>query len=301
MLYPNELRALCRFGTTSRTDTLSCRAATQGWSGWRDLNSRHLAPKASALPDCATPRGEGLCHSLGCEGKHRKMARTAPPESRPACPPMKSLSHLFDNNRAWSERLRRNDPEFFRRLSRQQRPQYLWIGCADSRVPANEIVGLLPGELFVHRNIANVVVHSDLNCLSVMQFAVDVLQRAAHHRLRPLRLQRRLGGAAEPARRALPTTGCGTSRTCRRSTTPASPRSPDMPTRVDRLVRAQRDRAGRQRRPDHRRAGRVEPRADARGARLGLRIERRSRARPPHDSLELREISATYRAALDAL
>jgi len=88
---------------------------------------------------------------------------------------MKSLSHLFDNNRAWSERLRRNDPEFFGRLSRQQRPQYLWIGCADSRVPANEIVGLLPGELFVHRNIANVVVHSDLNCLSVMQFAVDVL------------------------------------------------------------------------------------------------------------------------------
>jgi carbonic anhydrase len=88
---------------------------------------------------------------------------------------MSSLDHLFANNRAWSERLRRNDPEFFPRLSRQQRPQYLWIGCADSRVPANEIVGLLPGELFVHRNIANVVVHSDLNCLSVMQFAVDVL------------------------------------------------------------------------------------------------------------------------------
>jgi len=88
---------------------------------------------------------------------------------------MSSLDHLFANNRAWSERLRRSDPEFFPRLSRQQRPQYLWIGCADSRVPANEIVGLLPGELFVHRNVANVVVHSDLNCLSVMQFAVDVL------------------------------------------------------------------------------------------------------------------------------
>ena len=88
---------------------------------------------------------------------------------------MSSLAHLFANNRAWSERLRRSDPEFFPRLSRQQRPQYLWIGCADSRVPANEIVGLLPGELFVHRNVANVVVHSDLNCLSVMQFAVDVL------------------------------------------------------------------------------------------------------------------------------
>ena len=89
---------------------------------------------------------------------------------------MRSLSHLFANNRAWSERIRRVDPEFFPGLSRQQKPRYLWIGCADSRVPANEIVGLLPGELFVHRNIANVVVHSDLNCLSVIQFAVDVLQ-----------------------------------------------------------------------------------------------------------------------------
>lgn len=88
---------------------------------------------------------------------------------------MRSLSHLIENNRTWSERRRQNDPEFFTRLLQQQRPRYLWIGCADSRVPANEIVGLLPGELFVHRNIANVVVHSDLNCLSVMQFAVDVL------------------------------------------------------------------------------------------------------------------------------
>ena len=89
---------------------------------------------------------------------------------------MRSLSHLFENNRAWSERIRHTDPDFFIRLSEQQRPRYLWIGCADSRVPANEIVGLPPGELFVHRNVANVVVHSDLNCLSVMQFAVDVLQ-----------------------------------------------------------------------------------------------------------------------------
>jgi carbonic anhydrase len=87
-----------------------------------------------------------------------------------------SLSHLFESNRAWSERIRASDPEFFPRLSRQQRPRYLWIGCADSRVPANEIVDLAPGELFVHRNLANVVVHSDLNCLSVMQFAVEVLK-----------------------------------------------------------------------------------------------------------------------------
>lgn len=88
---------------------------------------------------------------------------------------MKNLPQLFTNNRAWAEKMTRHDPEFFERLSRQQAPQYLWIGCADSRVPANEIVGLLPGEMFVHRNVANVVVHTDLNCLSVLQFAVDVL------------------------------------------------------------------------------------------------------------------------------
>jgi carbonic anhydrase len=88
----------------------------------------------------------------------------------------KKLQHLFESNRAWSERIRRMDPDFFKKLSAQQSPRYLWIGCADSRVPANEIVGLLPGELFVHRNVANVVVHSDLNCLSVMQFAVEVLK-----------------------------------------------------------------------------------------------------------------------------
>ena len=89
---------------------------------------------------------------------------------------MRTLRHLFDNNRAWSERMRRDDPQFFSRLSEQQQPRYLWIGCADSRVPANEIVDLQPGELFVHRNVANVVVHSDLNCLSVIQFAVQVLK-----------------------------------------------------------------------------------------------------------------------------
>ena len=89
---------------------------------------------------------------------------------------MRELSQLFENNRRWAARILRQDPEFFSKLSRQQSPAYLWIGCSDSRVPANEIVGLLPGELFVHRNIANLVVHTDLNCLSVMQFAVDVLQ-----------------------------------------------------------------------------------------------------------------------------
>ena len=89
---------------------------------------------------------------------------------------MKTLPHLFKNNRAWAEGIKQRDPEFFPRLASQQSPRYLWIGCADSRVPANEIVGLPPGEVFVHRNIANVVVHTDLNCLSVIQYAVDVLQ-----------------------------------------------------------------------------------------------------------------------------
>lgn len=87
-----------------------------------------------------------------------------------------SLDHLFKNNQAWAARITKIDPEFFSKLSQQQAPAYLWIGCADSRVPANEIVGLLPGELFVHRNVANLVVHTDLNCLSVLQFAVDVLK-----------------------------------------------------------------------------------------------------------------------------
>ncbi len=89
---------------------------------------------------------------------------------------MRFLKNLLDNNRAWAEGIRRQDPDFFLKLSRQQSPEYLWIGCSDSRVPANQIVGLLPGEIFVHRNVANVVVHTDLNCLSVLQYAVDVLR-----------------------------------------------------------------------------------------------------------------------------
>ncbi len=89
---------------------------------------------------------------------------------------MEELSHLFENNRRWVAKVTAKDPGFFQRLSGQQTPKYLWIGCADSRVPANEIVGLLPGELFVHRNISNVVALDDRNCLSVIQYAVDVLQ-----------------------------------------------------------------------------------------------------------------------------
>ena len=89
---------------------------------------------------------------------------------------MRKLPALFTQNRAWAREMRSRDPQFFLNLSGQQTPRYLWIGCSDSRVPANEIVGLAPGELFVHRNVANVVVHTDLNCLSVLQYAVDVLR-----------------------------------------------------------------------------------------------------------------------------
>src|SRR5512146_2896772 len=89
---------------------------------------------------------------------------------------MKALPQLFENNRQWAAKLLEADPGFFEKLSHQQTPEYLWIGCSDSRVPANAIVGMQPGELFVHRNVANLAIHTDMNCLSVVQFAVEVLQ-----------------------------------------------------------------------------------------------------------------------------
>ena len=98
------------------------------------------------------------------------MSNQLPPEVD------RRLADLFARNRAWAAAVTRRESDFFERLARQQTPRYFWIGCSDSRVPANEIVGLLPGEMFVHRNVANVVVHTDLNCLSVLQYAVDVLE-----------------------------------------------------------------------------------------------------------------------------
>src|SRR5258708_20045191 len=103
------------------------------------------------------------------------MSNIDNPESQDNNP----LSHLFDNNLKWVDRKLSEDSEYFSRLAHQQTPEYLWIGCSDSRVPANQIIGLPPGEVFVHRNIANVVVHSDLNCLPVIQFPVDLL-KATH-------------------------------------------------------------------------------------------------------------------------
>lgn len=89
---------------------------------------------------------------------------------------MASLEHLFENNKQWAKKIKQEQPDFFDKLSKQQSPEYLWIGCSDSRVPANELLGMLPGEVFVHRNIANQVIHTDLNCLSVIQFAVEILK-----------------------------------------------------------------------------------------------------------------------------
>ncbi|QOL24470.1 carbonate dehydratase [Thalassotalea sp. LPB0316] len=89
---------------------------------------------------------------------------------------MSSIGHLFDQNREWSENIKQDNPDFFSNLAQQQSPKYLWIGCSDSRVPANQLLGLAPGEIFVHRNIANQVIHTDLNCLSVLQYAVEVLK-----------------------------------------------------------------------------------------------------------------------------
>jgi len=89
---------------------------------------------------------------------------------------LRMLDELFRNNRSWADSVKARDPDFFEKLAQQQTPQFLWIGCADSRVPANEIMGLLPGEVFVHRNVANLVVHTDMNCLSVLQYAVEVLK-----------------------------------------------------------------------------------------------------------------------------
>lgn len=89
---------------------------------------------------------------------------------------MKTLKHLFDNNKLWSKKVTKEIPDFFTKLAEQQNPEYVWIGCSDSRVSASNIVGLMPGDIFVHRNIANLVIHTDMNCLSVLQFAVEVLQ-----------------------------------------------------------------------------------------------------------------------------
>ena len=182
---------------------------------------------------------------------------------------MRVLAELFENNRRWAEAASRACPDFFARLAAQQAPQYLWIGCSDSRVPANEIVGLLPGELFVHRNVANVVVHTDLNCLSVLQYAVDVLQGAARHRLRALRLRRRAGGAARTTKLGLIDNWLRHVQDVRAKHATLV----DMRRRSERArrpaLRAERDRAGGARLRDDHRPGRVGARPAARPCTAG--------------------------------
>ena len=129
-----------------------------------------------------------------------------------------SIHDLFTHNRAWAAQMERERPGFFTSLVKQQTPKYMWIGCSDSRVPANQITGLEPGEVFVHRNVANVVVHSDLNALSAIQFAVEHAQGRAHHGGRPLRLRRRAWRRWTARASAWPTTGSATSRTCATAT-----------------------------------------------------------------------------------
>ena len=133
---------------------------------------------------------------------------------------MNSLKELLHKNREWADRVNAEDPGFFERLSRQQAPEFLWIGCSDSRVPANQIIDVSPGEVFVHRNIANVVVTTDLNCLSVIQFAVDVLK------VKHILVVGHYGcGGVHAALHGngwgCPTTGCATSPTSPTSTPPA--------------------------------------------------------------------------------
>ncbi len=146
----------------------------------------HRRGMVAVLPECAIPSLALvvlLCGTPGgkleAAGNHPgascRSLDSHPYDAQNGCR-MDDLEHLFRSNREWASSILRSHPGFFSKLAEQQSPKYLWIGCSDSRVPANEIVGLLPGELFVHRNVGNVVVHSDLNCLSVMQFAVEVLK-----------------------------------------------------------------------------------------------------------------------------
>ena len=137
------------------------REAGAGVIGWSTADKYGMT-----LRDCSLAG----CWTRGCAGRRRQPREQAKGEII-----VRVLAHLFANNQAWAAAITQREPGFFERLARQQAPELLWIGCSDSRVPANEIVGLLPGELFVHRNVANVVVHTDLNCLSCIEYAVETL------------------------------------------------------------------------------------------------------------------------------
>ena len=188
-----------------------------------------------------------------------------------------SLKQLLDSNRDWARSVVADDPEYFTRLARQQSPQYLWIGCSDSRVPANQITGLAPGEVFVHRNIANVVVHTDLNCLSVIQFAVDILK------VRHIILCGHYGCSGVHA--AMTKHRIGLSDNWLRHVQDVAERHASELSRPARggapspAVRDERARPGAEHRAMHRGAGGLGARPAARGARLDLRPDGRIAAR----------------------
>jgi hypothetical protein len=208
------------------------------------------------------------------------------------------LHHLFDFNRAWSHKMREVDPGYFEKLAHLQTPEYLWIGCSDSRVPANQIVGLLPGEVFVHRNVANVVVHTDLNCLSVIQFAVDVLK------VKHIMVVGHYGCGGVRPRWTAPasawsTSGCAMCRTCAPSTCRKS--TPCRRSAARPPVRAQRARAGGQRLPDLCRAGRLGARPAADRPWLDLRPQGRPGARPRTHRQRADQLPGRYATALSTL
>ena len=217
--------------------------------------------------------GPGACGTI----RHRRIAS----HRRTLHPRMSDLKHLFDKNRQWSEGIRRDDPEFFQRLSRLQEPEYLWIGCSDSRVPANQIAGLLPGEVFVHRNVANQVVAQRPQLPVGTAVRRRCAARQAHPRRRPLWLRRCQGGAPQPApgsRRQLAAPHPGREAEARGATGPHQRRQgAGRPP-----VRTQRHRTGAQRLPDDGGAGSLEPRPGTDDSRLDLRPRRRPRARPRH-------------------
>jgi carbonic anhydrase len=206
---------------------------------------------------------------------------------------MSGLAELFANNRAWAADLVARDPEFFTELAERQAPEYLWIGCSDSRVPANQIVGLAPGEVFVHRNIANVVVHTDLNCLSVLQYAVDILGvkhvivcghfgcggvRAALDGSRHGLVDNWLRHVMDVAEKHATELASLPGRACVR---PA--------------LRTQRRRAGRQRLPDDDRRGRVGPWPGPHRARARVRPRGRASAPPRRERQRTGGLALVYR------
>ncbi len=280
---------------------------------WRDLvalwtaYNRHLAHVIASTPGRDRRACGPVAGWIG-PGHHRvshgRLRDASAPPSRAASKPARrlivdTLEHLFVNNRKWSQRIKARDPNFFDTLAQQQSPKYLWIGCSDSRVPANEIVDLLPGELFVHRNVANVVVHTDLNCLSVLQYAVDVLAVehvivCGHYGCGGIR------AALSGASLGLIDNWLRNVQDIRDRHTAEIDAAGDEPARVDRLCELNVSDAGPQRLPDHHRSGCLAAWAVAHDPRLGLFAAGWAAARPARHRIRCSQLSQT-RASVQSL